>query len=427
MKLFTTAVALSRLKPDYHFTTRIMRQNDDLIIIGDGDPGFGDTLLLEQNSLDLDKLLRFMVNEITKQNITHIDTLIVDDRVFDQQFTHPHWPEEQLNRHYCAQVAGINFNNNCLNIYATPNAPGIAPDITTIPVNAPIDLTNLLRTTTDPKKHNALNPTRMPGTNRITVRGHIRVRQIAPVRVTINDPPIFFAQLIKTRLAEKNVNINHIRRAASNESFYNAVTIAEIKTPITEILKRANRDSVNLFAEALLKRVGLNLTGQSGSWSNGAAAMRSELSKMLGPEAALIVIDDGSGLSKQNLATPELITRLLLYMHRSPLLADAFRNSLASGGVSGTLKKRFRNINFTNNQPTILAKSGTINHVVALSGYITNQQRDYAFSIILNNHKKSAAKARNIIDLIVGAINNDIIKLNSRKQNLKTNTPAAIN
>ncbi len=439
MKIIATIAALSLLGPDFHFSTRLAIDNNNLVIIGDGDPGLGDSKLLAQNNLDLEKLISFWINEIIKRNITHIDSLIVDDRVFDQQFVHPNWPVKQLDRHYCAQVAGVNFNDNCLDIYATPHGPGISPDITTIPVNAPVDLSNLLVTTTDRKKYNAINPTRTPDTNRITVRGHIRTRQISPVRITINDPPMFLANTLASRLKNLDISINTVRHALPQETFNKASTIAEVRTPLTEIVKRSNKNSVNLFAEALLKRIGRRVTGESGSWANGTATIRAFLAEILGSHAALIIIDDGSGLSQNNRVTPNLITQLLRYADRQPLttiarrrqypdISNAFKQSLAIGKTDGTLKKRFKLINLNKERNvTILAKSGTIDNVVALSGYIINNQQTYAFSIILNNHNKSATEAKHIIDLIVGTINNYMTKLNNRQIKTQTNTPATIN
>jgi D-alanyl-D-alanine carboxypeptidase/D-alanyl-D-alanine-endopeptidase (penicillin-binding protein 4) len=166
------------------------------------------------------------------------------------------------------------------------------------------------------------------------------------------------------------------------------------------VLARCNKDSQNLFAEALIKRLGHEATGEPGSWSSGAAAERMFLSRALGPQAARFVIDDGSGLSRDNRVSAELLTGVLLAMHRNPTLAKTYRESLSVGGKDGSLRLRFRGRGFAS---TVEGKSGYIDGVIALSGYIRQGDDDYAFSIMLNDYDQ-VYKGKRLIDRIVGAV-----------------------
>jgi len=136
-------------------------------------------------------------------------------------------------------------------------------------------------------------------------------------------------------------------------------------TALKDVLNRCNKKSQNLYAEALLKRAGHHMTGQTGTWINGAAAVRHALLGHLGTRATLLRIVDGSGMSRGNRVSAQSIVALLGAMHRDPQLAEPFMNSLSIAGTDGTLKKRMRDLH-----ATVLGKSGYINGVCTLSGYL---------------------------------------------------------
>jgi D-alanyl-D-alanine carboxypeptidase/D-alanyl-D-alanine-endopeptidase (penicillin-binding protein 4) len=232
--------------------------------------------------------------------VKKVDRIVIDDRIFDAQRVHPNWPTDQLHLWYCAEVAGLNFNNNCLDIYATPTRPGESPIIHTQPLNAPVVLTTAART----GRKNAVWPTREPGTNRITIRGEVKHRLTRPIYVTVDDPPMLFAKTFRDRLVSAGVTVEGIARADDDFQIDGARLIAEVRTPMREVLARCNKDSQNLFAEALIKRIGHETTGDPGSWLSGSAAIRMFLSKALGPDASNFVIDDGSGMSRETALPP---------------------------------------------------------------------------------------------------------------------------
>ena len=127
MKLLTTAAAMDVLGKDFVFRTELSVTEPatqgikpDLMIQGDGDPALGDPALLKEADMTAEDLLSEWVQAVKKTGVTSFGRLIVNDRVFEQQMVHPSWPKGQLNRHYCAQVAGLNFHNNCLHVLPAP-------------------------------------------------------------------------------------------------------------------------------------------------------------------------------------------------------------------------------------------------------------------------------------------------------------------
>ncbi len=427
MKLVTTAAAIKVLGPEFQFSTKLLQQGDDLVVVGDGDPGFGDPKLLaelglnhvvgnghvnhkgSELGLEVEHLLARWVAVVKDADISRINTLYVDDRQFDRQFVHPAWPKEQLHLWYCAQVAGLNFNDNCLDVYATPGKrAGDTPVITTRPLDAPVNLTNLART----GKRNALWLSREQGTNRITLRGTIPHRLVSPIHVTVHDPPMFFGHTFRDRLLVSGVDVKQVARVNTQVELQDTRILAEVRTPLRNVLARCNKQSQNLFAEALLKRVGRHATGEPGSWTSGAAATRMFLSRALGPDARDITIDDGSGLSRNNQVTTRLLVRLLNHMHRDPRMAQMYKQSLAHGGKEGTLAKRFRSAKFKD--VVIQAKSGRLRDVLALSGYLTRGDDTLAFSIILNNFKKSGSQGKRLVDAILATLVEDMERAEAR-------------
>ncbi|MHC5027953.1 MAG: D-alanyl-D-alanine carboxypeptidase, partial [Planctomycetota bacterium] len=118
MKLLTTGAALHVLGPEFRFSTKMVLDGDRLIVVGDGDPAFGDPKLLrlmaagDKDGLDVEEFLDLWVNAVHDTGITSVSEVLVDDRVFDRAFVHSTWPIDQLNQHYCAEVAGLNFHAN---------------------------------------------------------------------------------------------------------------------------------------------------------------------------------------------------------------------------------------------------------------------------------------------------------------------------
>ncbi len=118
------------------------------------------------------------------------------------------------------------------------------------------------------------------------------------------------------------------------------ILLAQHETPLETVLARANKDSMNLYAECLCKRLGAETSGQSGSWENGVAAVEAFLQKA-GASPDQFHLVDGCGLSKENRISAAAMVDVLSYDYFSNNAA-AFHASLAVAGVDGTLKDRFR-------------------------------------------------------------------------------------
>ncbi|MEX1015202.1 MAG: D-alanyl-D-alanine carboxypeptidase/D-alanyl-D-alanine-endopeptidase [Phycisphaeraceae bacterium] len=394
MKLLTTAAALDVLGTEFVFRTTLARftpekgapSRPSLLIQGDGDPAFGDPVLLGQHAppLVVEDLLDHWVDAVKATGQTHFDTLLVDDRIFDRQFHHPDWPEDQLINRWCAQVAGVNFYQNVIDVIATPaNRAGASPRIEIFPPAPFLETRNRART----GDSDAFWISRLPETNQYTFHGTVRSRPQGGVQVTVHDPPIHFAHVLKARLAAAGITIDRVARAADDQVLPESQPLHAVQTTLPLVLTRVNQDSQNMFAEALVKRMGRAMTGEPGSWDNGAAAMRFALRRRLGTSAASVSIADGSGMSRENRVTTRLIVDLLRSMHEDDDAekAELFRGSLSRAGETGTLRRRMGDLD-----AEIVAKTGYLRGVSALSGYVRiptsegEPPRTIAFSFLFN-------------------------------------------
>lgn len=407
MKLVTTAAALTTLGEDFVFSTQLRLHERTLIIHGDGDPAFGDPEILAALGMSVDELITAWVDAVKQAGVEKLDAIIIDDRVFDQQFVHPAWPEDQLHKWYCAQVSGIIFNDNCINVYASPTRPGQSPQITIEPKFAAIDLDN--GATTGDK--NGFWAARRIGTNQMVMRGEVKHSLAEPIYVTVHDPSMFFGETLARQLRAAGITADKVVRAEPNETLPAGRLLAEVKTTLPTVVVRCNRDSQNLFAEAMLKRLGRHVTGQPGSWANGSAAARMVLTRILGTDAASVVIDDGSGMSRKNRVTAEALTDLLSHMIKQPS-GPTYRASLAAPGEDGTLENRFKGVDM---RGEVRAKSGYISGVVSLSGYITYDNRVIAFSMIVNNYDKGVWRAKDAMEKIIIAVDAELARQSTVK------------
>lgn len=399
LKLLTSGAALLTLGRDFHFETRMVRSGDRLIIVGSGDPALADPELLTAMQMSVEAFIDLWIDDVVASGVKEFSELIVDDRIFDREFVHPTWEAGDLLYPYGAPVSGFNYFGNCLWFYAWPaRQAGQSPTFRIEPdVSSFLRFSNTASTSGDPKATNQIYVMRPLDSNDFSMRGTIRRAQAAPMKITVHDPPALYGQMFASRLRTRGIRIGAARTATEADPlpFVGEPIGRPIRTPLSTVITRCNQDSDNLYAEALLKRVGHDVTDQPGSWTNGPAVVRLILSKHLGPSAATqLRMADGSGLSRENRITADLLASWLTLLGKHPQASDMFINSLAEAGETGTLRKRFGGRNLAGQ---VRAKSGYISGVSCLSGYVISPAgRTVAFSILVNDLKQgevSIAKA----------------------------------
>lgn len=400
MKLFTSAVALAKLGPDYRFTTRVLARGErrgqtlhgDLILQGGGDP------TLETDDLEA------LADAVRLAGIRRVTgRLLVDDTRYDSRRLGAGWNSGDEPYYYSAQISALSVDRNVVRLDIRPGgAAGEPAHVQVRPVEGYVRIVE--RPTTGPAgSETRIDVNRERGRNDVRVTGSIALD--APSRegvpVTVEDPARFAGALFRELLARRGVRVRgEVELGVAPPS---ATVVGDrLSPPLAEIVALLNKPSDNLIAEMLLKELGFVCRG-SGDARSGAEVVVAWLREM-GIDTGGVRIHDGSGLSRLNLVTARAVSELLLRAERCPW-RDAFVASLPVAGADGTLRSRMQG---SAAQGKVVAKTGTLMHVTSLSGYAAAANgRRLVFSILVNNYpgpSTGPAGAKRIEDLIAIAL-----------------------
>lgn len=388
MKLVTTLSALDQLGGDFEFITRVLadgsvangRLDGNLCVFGGGDPN------LSGRFYDNDPLALFKqwAAQLKQAGISSVSgDLKYDSTLFGGESFCEGWPQDdQYIKWYCAEVSALAFNDNCVGIRVTPTSAGKPAKIEVIPETAYVTIVNQTRTAPG-RKGAEIGIVRPRGENTITVKGTVYEQATwgYSVDVSVHDPAAYAATVIKETLAREGISVQGAIKPVtlSNEDLQRCTLLVEHRSTLLQALKPINTNSQNLHAEMLFRQLGLRYSGK-GTFKTGRAAVESYLreQKLLTDG---VHIEDGSGLARDNRVTPSLMVKLLKRAAADERF-EVLRDSLAVGGEAGTLEKRLTDKSV---KGKVFAKTGYINNVRALSGYLFTGTRRYAFSILMND------------------------------------------
>jgi serine-type D-Ala-D-Ala carboxypeptidase/endopeptidase (penicillin-binding protein 4) len=389
MKVITTAAALKYLGPDYKFTTEVGLCGDTLVVKGCGDPLLGDEVTDAKYKREPGWIFKDIASSLKQNNVTAIKDIIVDGSVFDNKRVHPDWPKEQLNQWYACEVSGLNYNDNCIAITVKNTNGNIT--IETKPATGFVKIINEIKPIQAGKS--AVGPYRTQTPNSITLKGQCQ-KQEGPFDYAIERPAEFFGFLLQENLASAGIKADGQIIEKPEPADCNYKKITEYSTPLTDCLARCNQNSLGLAAEALFKTIAAKASpdGKNGSWAKGRELISNYLLE-LGIEKEEFNIDDGSGLSRENKLSANALTKVLLEVYKSKNW-EVYKNSLATGGVEGTIRKYFKEEKY---KGKIFGKTGYIAGVTTFSGVCSGRGGEYIFSILANKSKGGTREALNDI------------------------------
>jgi D-alanyl-D-alanine carboxypeptidase/D-alanyl-D-alanine-endopeptidase (penicillin-binding protein 4) len=242
----------------------------------------------------------------------------------------------------------------------------------------------------------------------MSARGNVNAVHTEPIKIPFHDPSMIFGNTLATALRTHGVSVKKVKRVEADAPSSSGKVLYIHKTPIAQALQRSNRDSHNLYAEALLKRLSAYATGTSGSFDSGSASVKAVVTQRLGVEQQGLFPADGSGMSRDNKVSVKTLARLLESFRVDELQGKALIASLATPG-NGTLKSRFKKIKLEG--ATVHAKSGYLREVCSLSGYIIfdNGRAPLVFSIIANGVKGTVKEAKKMQERIVFASSVEVL------------------
>jgi len=410
MKSFPVATALETLGPDFRFVTSFYattlpdkkgKIKGDLIVFGRGDvsvsPLFHDG--------DVGKAMDEIAEKLVNAGIKKIDgNIVADDRFFSGDAIPSSWEYDDLTSYYGAEVSALPVNDNAIEMTIKPSSAG-KPCI--IEIKPQISVVSVLNRciTSEPKSRRSLDFQKSLEVPRVTVSGSIAADDQAFTRsVAIHRPALVYADLLRQSLERKGVKIKG-RAVPINEevSRVQRVEIAKVESvPLWDIAAKIMKPSQNMFTETLLRGIGEHaggsLSDRRTSASKGSGVIDAFLERIGSPRGGLVQMD-GSGLSRHNLVTPSTLVHLYRYMALQSPQSDAWMKSLTIGGVDGTLRNRFKGTSAMDNAR---GKTGTINQVSALSGYVTSASGEtFVFSILVNGVPEASLRVSTIDEIVL--------------------------
>jgi len=448
MKLYTVATALDRLSPDFRFTTSVYATGrldggsvrGDLIIYGRGDP----SLAARFSSGDYFKAINDLADKIVAAGVKRVDGDLIGDESY---FTGPQygsgWEWEDLTWYYGAEVSALTVNDNALDLFIKPNPQVGKPAIITTGPPDPL-LTIINEVTTAPAgTRRQLVIDRGLGKDTIQIKGSIALDDRGYTGgIGISHPAMLFAYLLRSALSQKGVTIKGRTRTipapiggpaldpiqrGSLTGYPDVPPLnkpTEIATylsvPFSVVAAQTLKPSQNLYTELILRTLGnLPATVTPSSDSSGdqssdrpSQAAVTELRqtsedrgvevvkgflKTVGIRPESLLLNDGSGLSRNDMVTADSTVQLLTYMSRHRY-ADVFRNALPIAGVDGTLRNRMKG---TVAEGNLRAKTGSLSSAASLGGYVTSAGGEkLVFAIMVNNYPSDVEPRTICIDPI---------------------------
>ena len=404
-KLATTAAALDALGPGYFFETRLLARGPvedgtlrgDLAVVGGGDPGI--SWRPHPWPHDPFGVFRRWAAALREAGVGKVegDVLPVYGR-FPRPWIHPGWKEENRLKWYQVPVAALGFHENVMQLRAHPGErPGWPAEVELRPPVPGFEPLERVTTTSSWRRHGLrVDPL---GGGPVRVSGGIhRTAPHLDAYVAVEDPVAYFGRALVAALEEEGLTVTGGVRPVEHLPGLTWRPVAMHLSDLLTAVEITNRESQNLYAESLIKVLGAEACGR-GTWERGVRAVEGFLSRA-GLEPGSYQLVDGSGLSRANRFTPRQLTRLLRFLdgHRWGAELTA---SLPRGGEKGTsLEDRLTEPRYG---ARVAAKTGTLDGVSALSGYIRGRSaRLYAFSVLVNG--SAVWRARDLQDAIVRAV-----------------------
>ncbi len=401
MKVITTATALEVLGAFKTFKTKIAYDgeidtinkvlNGNIYIIGGGDPTLGSKYFTKENT----GLMEEWASVILDLGIDSISGRVIGDAsYFSDEYVASTWSWGDLGNYYGTGTSGLSIYDNTVEFDFTsgPNKGDSTWVMCYEPYTSDLKVFNRV-IASDTKKDEAYiygapyDPVRI-------IKGRIpKGKENFIVKGSMHDPAYVASFELECTLWESGIKVagpattlRSIEMLGDSVSNDLTTVLVRKSPPVTKVVYWTNLISNNLFAEHLLKHVGVAKYHDGSVFSSTLAVMKYWKGK--GIDMTGFYMNDGSGLSRSNAVTSRQLVEILNYMKTKSKYAKSFMTSLPVCGKTGTLKSLGRKSSIYGN---LKAKSGTMTRVKSYAGYVTSASgRNMSFAIIINNYNCSS-------------------------------------
>lgn len=383
LKVITSSAAVDTLGKDFQFSTKLYKSvNNDLYFKLSGDPFLSYNDLLQ------------LLDEAKLKNIISPKNIYADASIFDNVEWGEGWQWDDDLNPLMPKFSAYNLDGNILKIEVTPGVNKTPASIVVKPFY-PITFMNLVNTDLSSGENKVvLSRNNNIAPNVISAQGTVSKTQT--LKIPVNNPKMYFSIRLSDAIREKKLDYyKSINSAVLPDK--NVYLVGETTHDLPAILSSILKNSNNMSAETLFKMAGAKWSGEQGNIENSLDMVNNYLKK-INIDSQDIKIVDGSGVSKNNIVTADFMTNFLVYKSSQDDFEE-FKSFLPAPG-EGTLKNRM--LYFKEN---LNAKTGTLSDTSAIVGYIKSRKgKIYAFDIMINDAKTSAADKKNIEEQILRQI-----------------------
>ena len=404
MKIVTTASALEMLGDQFQYTTTLLYDGvingnnleGNIYIRGSGDPTLGSS----ETGADRDKIMRQWANAIKNAGVqTVTGSVISDERIFDTEGISMKMMREDMGSYYGQGSYGINIFDNRYTLFLRTNEANTQPEIIkTVPEIPFLFFNNYL--TVNNANRDSMYIIGAPFSNERYLYGTVPANRIDyQQKGDIPDPALFLAQYFTAFLEKESVNVAgepscyRLLYQSNNviNSDYKSFT-STYSVPLKELARITNHVSHNLYADALLKTMGLNAISAEklSSFEKGVHLIKKSWDEK-GLDTSSLWMYDGCGLATTDKVTATFLCDLLSYMYTQSSVSKSFFESLPRAGMEGTVANFLRGSRL---QGKARLKSGSMSRVRSYAGYVIKEDKPYAVAILVNNFSCTQTQIR---------------------------------
>ncbi|WP_036885403.1 D-alanyl-D-alanine carboxypeptidase/D-alanyl-D-alanine endopeptidase [Porphyromonas gingivicanis] len=388
-KLFTTAIALDVLGPDYSFVTDLYLRgkveqnilNGDLIVVTHGDPSIASKYFPNDST----RWIESVYLTLQAQHIKEVrGNIIIESASFDSIGVHPLWDQEDRGEYYATGVYAANIYDNWIDLYYTTGRK--SDDFTFLGTNPPdtgVEWRHQLSVNCNKSGWGCRGYGR---DEKRTIKGTLPCnRDRVTLKSDLPNPPRYMGAILKKRLIEYGIFVEGQVQTLFTPLNDRGKLAGKYYSPsLKELCREMNYRSLNHYAEAILKTIAIAPSDSTPASTKGAIEKALQVWKEGGltfsPQFRLY---DGSGLARANRTSASDVTTLLNYVALGSIeQVDAFMQTLPQAGVEGTVKNFMKE-----SYLRLFVKSGSMKGIQCYAGYLHYNGRTYSVALLASEVK----------------------------------------